>query len=201
MLQTGKTTQGSSMTILKTFRPFVFGFTAAMALSNSAIAQVDATPAVGANYIVSEHADWTLACEKAAEGPDTCRVVQEVANSSGGMLARVSIRNFTDPSRGIAAAATVLVPLGIDLNEGLQMQIDQNPPRRYRLAYCDRSGCIAQLGFTLQELGWLKSGQKAMLYVRPHGTDSLVPIAVSLSGITAGYDALVAQDLANLSSQ
>lgn len=179
------------------------GLTMAVGSATGAIAQ-DASPTppeVGADYIVSTHTDWTLACEKAAEGADPCRIVQEVPNSSGGMLARVSLRNFTDPSRGIAAAATVLVPLGIDLAEGLQMQIDQNPPRRYRLAYCDRSGCVAQVGFTLQELGWLKNGQKVVIYVRPHGTDSLIPINVSLSGITAGYDALLAQELANLGDQ
>lgn len=162
----------------------------------------EAEIAVGTTYLVETYTDWQLACDKTETGADPCRIIQNVANNVGSTLARVSIETYTDPSKGIAAGARITVPLLTSLAEGLRLQIDEHPAKQYPFAYCDTVGCYALLGFTLEELGWLKNGNSVTLVSVPFGgAREPAVMQVSLSGITSAYDALVEQELKNLSGQ
>ncbi len=92
-----------------------------------------------------------------------------------------------------AAGATIIVPLETLLTANLTMKVDTAQPRVYPFTWCSSIGCVARVGFTQAEVDALKRGSRAQLTIVPVvAPDERVILDVSLTGFTAGYDAVVA---------
>ena len=87
------------------------------------------------------------------------------------------------------AGATLVVPLGTLLSEGLKISVDDGPLKVYNYAFCAIGGCFARVGFTEQDIESFKAGNTAKLTIVPaQAPDQVVEITASLSGFTAAFN-------------
>lgn len=152
------------------------------------------TPAEGpgSTYVKETHGAWELRCVRVAEGTEPCQLYQLLKDGQGTSVAEIGL--FTLPAGGEAAAgATIIAPLETLLTAGLRIGVDEATPKAYPFTFCSQIGCVARVGFTAEEVEAFKKGGKATLTIVPAvAPDQTVALEVSLSGFTAGYDAVAA---------
>lgn len=147
-------------------------------------------PEVGAYYAGSTHGDWMTRCIKAPNGPDPCELFQLLKDEQGNSVAEVGMIPLSGGP--VAAGLTVTAPLETDLGAGLGFQIDSAEGKAYPFNVCYQAGCVSRIGLTAEEVTRLKRGKAAKVTVVPFGIDpgNAVQLTMSLSGFTAGFDAL-----------
>ncbi len=145
---------------------------------------------VGQTYTAETFDAWELLCVKREKGPEPCEIGQLVLDAKGTPIS--DMRVFPLPAGQPAiAAATVIAPLGIDLQRGMLMAIDKNKPKQYPFAVCNNVGCVARIGFTPLELESLRNGKIARISVNIYGRpNNVLDIPVSLKGFAKAYAAL-----------
>ncbi|MDO5621505.1 MAG: invasion associated locus B family protein [Paracoccus sp. (in: a-proteobacteria)] len=150
-------------------------------------------PQPGSSYTRATHGDWTMRCIHTASNTDPCELYQLMKDSNGTAVAELSLIPL-EGQRGVAAGATAVAPLETDLMHGLTMQIDSGKKNAYPFAVCTPVGCVSRIGLTNEELTAMKRGNKATVTLLPFGApeDQAVDLSLSLTGFTAGYDALAA---------
>jgi len=154
--------------------------------------------AEGDLYFKETFTDWRLRCQKTAAADDYCELHQLLRRESGGAVAQISFYNLTNTDTPAILGANVTVPLETALFEGLKFKIDEKQPKVYPFSHCDAVGCHARLGFTAVELKWLQDGSIAKMVSVPfRGDREPVVVGISLSGFTAGYKAVVDNNLPN----
>ena len=82
---------------------------------------------------------------------------------------------------------TVLLPLGIMLQEGLIVQVDQNPGTRHAFRVCTTNGCLARFGLRTETVDQMKAGQQLLMGVSALNLDAPVALQVSLRGFTRAF--------------
>lgn len=147
----------------------------------------DAQP--GQTYIREVHGEWSLRCIKTPDGKDPCELYQLLKDADGGAVAEASV---VPVSGQVAAIITFVAPLETDLQHGLQLQVDTNKPMAYPFMVCAQVGCISRVGVTDAELAGMKRGKAGTVTVSPFGApaDQVVKLNLSLTGFTAGMDAV-----------
>lgn len=152
---------------------------------------------VGQPYVAATHGDWEQKCIKTADGKDPCQIYQLLKDAEGNSVAEVSM--FALPAgQEAAAGATIIVPLETLLTAQLTIKVDSGAAKRYPFTWCSPIGCVARVGFTAAEVAGFKKGNKATLTIVPVvAPDQKVDLDMSLSGFTAGYDAVSAHNAAN----
>jgi len=174
---------------------------AALVLSNTAFAQETTDPATGLDlgqpatpapgpYVKDTFGDWQERCLPNPDGEDPCQLYQLLLDADGNQVAEVSL--FRLPEGGRAElGANIVAPLETLLTQGLVIAVDDSEPRRFAFTFCNPGGCVARVGFTADEVAQFKAGTSATLTLVPVGApDTPVVLSMSLSGITAGIDAL-----------
>ncbi len=151
----------------------------------------------GETYLSESFGDWTMRCILTEDGNDPCQLYQLLQDEEGNNVAEISL--FGLPPGGEAAAgATIVTPLETLLTEQLTLQVDGAQARRYPFSFCSTIGCFARVGFTDEEVTQFKRGRVAGLSIVPAAApDQRVNLDVSLSGFTAGYDAVNAANADN----
>lgn len=149
-----------------------------------------AADGIGATYAAATHGDWEQRCVRTEDGADPCQLYQLLHDDEQNPVAEISI--FGLPSgQQAAAGATVIVPLETLLTAALTMTVDSAKPRTYPFSWCSQIGCIARIGFTPAEVEAFKKGNKATISIVPVlAPDEKVTVDISLTGFTAGYDAV-----------
>ena len=72
-------------------------------------------------------------------------------------------------------------------------RIDGGQPKVYPFSFCSNIGCFSRIGVTDEELGLFRAGSSAQITIVPAAApDETVDLSLSLSGFTAGYNALLA---------
>lgn len=154
-------------------------------------------PGVGATYVREEHGDWQIRCVKTETGQDPCQMYQLLADDQGNSVAEFSIFNLPDGQEA-AAGATVITPLETLLTQQLRLAVDAGQVKRYPFAFCSQIGCFARLGFTGDEVDGFKRGAAATVTIVPAAApDQTVELALSLTGFTAGWEAVIAANAEN----
>ncbi|RUS60367.1 invasion associated locus B family protein [Pseudorhodobacter sp. E13] len=145
---------------------------------------------VGTTYLAESFGSWEQRCVKTEDGADPCQLYQLLKDSDDNAVAEISI--FGLPAgQEAAAGATVIVPLETLLTADLTMVVDTGKARKYPFSWCSNIGCIARVGFTQAEVDGFKKGNEAKLTIVPVvAPDQKVELTVSLSGFTAGYEAV-----------
>ncbi len=148
-----------------------------------AVPTVD-TATVGQFYTLETSDPWELRCTKTDTGNDPCQIFQRLRDEAGGDVAEFNM--FKIPEGGPAAAGAIVVaPLETLLKPGLVIQVDDKEPRSYSFAYCNDYGCIARVGFTAEELGWMQAGNQAVLTIVPAlAPETKVSLNLSLKGFS-----------------
>jgi invasion protein IalB len=143
------------------------------------------TAEIGQVFLAETAEPWELRCTKVETGQGPCQIFQLLRDDSGGAVAEFNMFEIPD-GNAAAAGAVVVVPLETMLESGLIIQVDDKAPRAYPFAFCNSYGCIARPGFTTEELGWMKAGNKAVLTIVPAmAPEAKVNLTLSLKGFTA----------------
>jgi invasion protein IalB len=145
---------------------------------------------IGTTYVAETFGDWEQRCVRTEDGADPCQLYQLLRDSEANPVAEISVFGLPAGQQA-AAGATIIVPLETLLTEELTMIVDSSKPRRYPFSWCSTIGCFARVGFTADEVAAFKKGNKAELSIVPVvAPDQQVKVQVSLTGFTAGYDAV-----------
>lgn len=149
------------------------------------------TEEVGQTRIESVHGDWELRCIKAPEGQkDPCQLYQLLEDQNGNSVAEINLFNV-DGDDKIAAGATIVTPLETLLTQNIVMSVDGGPAKSYPFTFCTQIGCFARVGFTSEDITSFRRGKVANLVIVPsRAPDQRVQLGVSLSGFTAGFQAV-----------
>ncbi len=156
-------------------------------------AAVTAPPEPEVMEVVREtHGDWEIRCEP--DG-DNCFLYQLARDANNSPVAEISIVKLPEGQEA-AAGVTVVTPLGTFLTPGLGMQIDSGQGRQYEFAFCSQVGCFARFGLTNASVDAMKRGRAATLRVAAvQAPETPIDLRVSLTGFTAGFNALPVVDL------
>ncbi|QMU57640.1 MAG: invasion associated locus B family protein [Boseongicola sp.] len=167
--------------------------TSGTAANDLALGATDsAQPRVGETYIRETFSDWEHRCVLTETGNDPCQLYQLLRDSQGNSVAEMNI--FQVPPGGPAAAgATVITPLETLLIEQVRLSVDGGQAKIYPFRFCTEIGCISRMGFTDEDIDTFRRGASAMIRIVPAAApDQTVDLTMSLSGFTAGYEALIA---------
>lgn len=150
-------------------------------------------PQPGQIYQRETHGDFSIRCVKAPAGEtDPCQLFQRLSDQTGNPTADVNFFPVTGVD-GVEGGATVVTPLQTLLTAQVTLSVDGGSERRYPFAFCDAQGCYARMGFTAAEMAQFRSGSQGEISVRPAlAPDQVVTMRLSLSGFTAGMNALSA---------
>ena len=78
------------------------------------------------------------------------------------------------------------------LTEPIALAVDGGVTKRYPFSWCNAVGCVAQVGFTQDEVAEFRRGNEAQMSIVPAiAPDQREDLAVSLAGFTAGFEALM----------
>ncbi|MCR9237383.1 MAG: invasion associated locus B family protein [Alphaproteobacteria bacterium] len=134
------------------------------------------------------YGDWNMRCETppGAQGPQCALMQYVVAESRSNVGLSVIMLKTAD---GKAKLLRIITPLGVLLPSGLGLKIDEEDIGRAGFVRCVAEGCLAEVIMEDELLNKLRRGQQATFIVFVSPEDG-IGIPISLSGFSAGYDAL-----------
>lgn len=145
-------------------------------------------PQLGERYSKQTYDDWEMACIKTEEETDPCSMLQILTDPDGNPMAEFSLFRLQEGGQAVAGA-TVIVPLETLLPAQLTVSVDGGAGKRYNYTFCNPIGCIAQIGFTQDDVDSFKRGAKAIVSIVPApAPDQRINLELSLKGFTAAYD-------------
>lgn len=158
---------------------------AALAVPGPAAAQSDNAPS-------EKFGDWALSCRAAEkEQPERCALVQNIVFKQSSK--RVLNIQITRPAPDRPYIAAVTAPLGILLQAGLVLMVDDKELVRFPLMICNVNGCMGQFPVSDEVRNSMAGGKSGKVIIRqPNGR--AVGIEFSLNGYKGGMDALVAKN-------
>lgn len=147
---------------------------------------------VGATYAKETYGDWEMRCVTAPEGrKDPCQLYQLLKDQEGNPVSEISVFGARS-EQGAVAGATIATPLETLLTKNLRIVVDGGKGKIYPFTWCSQAGCFSRIGFTPEDIANFKKGAKATLTIVPLAApDQTVDLAISLSGFTAGFDAVM----------
>lgn len=147
-------------------------------------------PQLGERYSEEKFGDWDLACIKTNAENDPCSILQILTDDQDNPTAEVSIFRLEGAGQAVAGG-TIVVPLETLLTAQVTLAVDDNSAKRYNFSFCNPLGCVAQVGFTQEDIDAFKRGSEAILSIVPApAPDQVVALTMSLAGFTAAYDAV-----------
>ncbi|KGJ06402.1 Invasion protein IalB, involved in pathogenesis [Paracoccus halophilus] len=154
-------------------------------------ADANAEPKIGEPYAKETHGAWTLRCMRTESGSDPCELYQLLKDPNDSPVAEASVIPMAEDE--VRAVITFIAPLETELQAGLGLQIDSGKEARYPFMLCTQIGCISRIGLSDAEINPLKGGNTATVSLLPFGApkERMVKLPMSLSGFTAGMNALV----------
>jgi invasion protein IalB len=141
----------------------------------------------GANYVLEMSGDWEIRCLRTGLEHDPCAIVQILQDEQDNAVATIEVFNLPEGQEA-AAGATIETPLETLLNRQITLSVDGAARRQYPFTFCNRSGCVARVGFTEAEVDQFRRGAVAQMTIFPLvAPDTPVTLDISLSGFTAGF--------------
>lgn len=147
---------------------------------------------VGQPYIKVTEGAWELRCVRAPEGQEEpCQLYQLLKDPQGNPVAEITIFRLEGNPQAVAGA-TVITPLETLLTRKLRLSVDNSAAKQYDFTWCSDVGCFARIGLTQGDVDAFKAGSTANVTINPLvSPETDVSIPVSLSGFTAGFNALI----------
>lgn len=153
----------------------------AMALSffvSSALAEKD-----GAKEKAIEPAAWSVRCQPQEDGKTaekkSCEVFQRLVQKE--TSARVAEFAIGFPDGGDVARGVVIFPLGLLIQDGVEMRIDEGKPYAFKIRYCLNAGCFAYVNLDKAIIDSLSKAKAAnFAFKAADGKD--VALSMSLAG-------------------
>jgi invasion protein IalB len=149
-----------------------------------------AVPLVQAANPGDRFKDWTVGCDKLpGTTQERCFIYQTVATKDKDQpVLQMSVGYLPGEDGKDSPAAFLTLPLGIALPPGIGFKVDDGKIARIQFERCIPTGCVA--GFPLDDPSLVQFKKGAKMEVRFHDGVGIVAVPISLSGFTAGFDAL-----------
>lgn len=154
--------------------------------------EVETGDQIGDTYTAATFEAWEQRCVRTESGIDPCQLYLLVKDAEGNATAEFTMFGLPVTAENPAAAgATFIAPLETLLTTGLLLQIDEGTAKGYPFTFCTTVGCIARLGFTVEELDEMKAGAEMKATIVPFvAPEEKVELVISLKGLTAGLEAV-----------
>ena len=141
---------------------------------------------------VTQIGDWGVICD--AEGNGSCAMTQLGKDPQGSPAIEFVVRKVDDENAEIegvkiAAVADIITPLGVLLEFGLRLKIDDGEERGAPFRICQQHGCLVREPLSTDVIASLKRGNNALVTVAAEGAGP-IDINISLSGFTKAFDSL-----------
>ncbi|MEM6386171.1 MAG: invasion associated locus B family protein [Pseudomonadota bacterium] len=154
--------------------------------------------APGQPYVKEEFGDWELRCVKSGEA-EICQLYQLMQDTDGNSVAEFNVFPLPEGQEAVAGA-NIVTPLETLLTANLRLAVDAGQAKIYPYSFCSQVGCFSRIGLTSEEVAAFRAGNAANVTIVPAAApNETVSLSLSLSGFTAGYNALVAIENARLS--
>lgn len=199
--QSDTTTDSEAVTTTESEAATTEGDPADTSISGLSTGVVEGQIQVGQTYRREEFNAWELRCVKTESGRDPCQLYQLLKDSEGNSVAEFNMFPLPDGQQA-AAGANVITPLETLLTANLRMAVDSGQTKVYPYSFCSQIGCFARIGLTADEIAGFRKGAAAKIMIVPAAApEDTVELTLSLSGFTAGYNALVEADKAARAEQ
>jgi invasion protein IalB len=161
--------------------------TSALAQSNTNIRdQVE----LGKTYKKAEYGDWILRCVRSNSIKDPCELFQLLRDNSGSPIVEFALLDL-ESDASVIAGANVITPLETLLTSQLIVTVGDQISQSYPFSFCTKIGCVARIGLSKTDLKNYKDDKNAIVTIVPaNAPNSPKNLLLSLTGFTAGYDAL-----------
>lgn len=127
---------------------------------------------------------WTKICQTNEQTKkEACVVTQNLHAETGQMLAAVTVIE----EKGAQKLFRIAVPLGMMLEPGLRVVVDQNPPLESKYAICVPDGCFSDLQVNDEFIANLKKGKALVIQTINH-VGRTVNITFPLTEFQKSYD-------------
>lgn len=158
----------------------------------SDLEQPGGSATTGADQNVTKIGDWSLVCE--ANGAPPCAMTQLGRDQQGSPAIEFVVRKIDDEKAEINgvkvdAIADIITPLGVLLEFGLRLKIDDGEERGAPFRICQQHGCLVREPLSGDVIDALKKGNNATVVVAAEGAGP-VQIEISLRGFTKAYGSL-----------
>jgi len=129
--------------------------------------------------------DWTVRCEQTESAGQNCLIFQTLADQDNDRpVLQISVGY---PNPGAGPAAMLIVPLGVALEPGMEIQVDEDPAFRVPFNHCNRMGCVVGFPLGPELIEAFKRGSTTRVTVSDL-TGQPISLEVSLLGFTAGFN-------------
>ncbi|UYF98826.1 invasion associated locus B family protein [Halomonas sp. GD1P12] len=127
--------------------------------------------------------DWEVRCPAGNTGQQSCTMNQIVNNPDSNEPLMRAMVGYPPQAQGMAVMAFVM-PLGVNLAPGMQLQVDSNEPVGFPYQFCQEQGCRADLPLEASLLQQLRGGSTATVSaIAPDG--QRLDLNLSLMGFTS----------------
>lgn len=115
---------------------------------------------------------WVKRCEG-----DACEITQRLMDKKS--QSRVLEMAIGFPVKGAEGRGVLVLPLGVDLSQGLSLTIDEQAPQSFKIRYCLSDGCYAFLTLPQDVLATMKKGSIASIdFVTFDGQAAKLPLTL-----------------------
>lgn len=147
------------------------------------------------NVSAAEDDKWKIVCKKKSD-PQSCHIEQRLflnksidgADKNVGQILSVSV--FYTGAETRKPFIVMQLPLGVDLQAGMVLQIDQSPEMKAPFSKCTKAGCEVQSLLTDALLADLKKGSLLKVGFRPFGIPRTMIVKADLVGFTRAFSRL-----------
>ncbi len=148
---------------------------------------------VGAqNLRAAEEDKWKIICQQKND-PQSCHIEQRLFlnksidgnDKNVGQILSVSV--FYTGAEERRPFIVMQLPLGVDLQAGMVLQIDQSPEMKAPFSKCTKAGCEVQSLLTEALLTDLKKGNTLKVGFRPFGISRTMVVKADLNGFTRAF--------------
>ncbi|WP_116131913.1 invasion associated locus B family protein [Tropicimonas sp. IMCC34043] len=156
----------------------------------TAPAEAPAESDLGKPYVKDVSGDWEIHCVHTDLDADPCTLHQVLRDDNGSPVATMEIVNIPGNPQ-LVAGLTIVTPLDTLLTEQVAFSIDGGQAAKYPFSFCTPRGCVSRVAVTNAELDAIKRGNQGKLQIVPLAApDQKVDLAISLAGVTSGFDTL-----------
>ncbi len=136
--------------------------------------------------------DWMVRCNNGVDGVDKgkkkrgrCEMSQSLSQKDSKQ--RVAEFNIGFPSNEAGAVGVVILPLGLMLQHGGQLQIDEQDPLSFKFRSCEPGGCFALIVLDDALIKDMRKGGSAYIsFMLPN--QKIMRLPFSLRGFTKAFN-------------
>lgn len=131
--------------------------------------------------------DWVFECSALAQNATKCALVQTIVASTD--QRKIAQFQIVEPMDGAAAQMSVLLPLGLDFQSPVVIQIDTSDAIPLTPKTCIKSGCLLSVEVDATLAAALSAGTKLSVQFSLANGKKDITFGGSLSGLTDAFAA------------